>query len=224
MPALALGPCSPFLLAQADRLPAGDIAFLGAGSAAEIVHLARRGRRVTVFEADSSRLDETRRLVETAGLAADWQLAPHAAWQLGFERWSAVISLFPQWNFADQRRLLRQLPCALRPGGSFIFEGYAEGPGGPTALDNHEHDPEEFRDALDVLQLDRCARIRRPARPGVSAPPWILQVLGRHREAEGEAREPIGLQYPAPNAASRRALSPSVAGAISRASSACAAP
>lgn len=224
MPAIASEPGSAFLFEHADRIPAGDLAFLGAGRAAEIVHLARLGCRITVFESDSSRLDTTRDQVETAGFSADWQLTPGSGWRLGFERWSGVIALYPSWTLAEQRRLLRQVPCALKPGGCFLFEGWAEGPGGPTELDSHQHDPEEFRDALDVLQLGRCARIRRPARPGLSASPWILQVLGRHREAEGEVREPIGRQCPAPKAASRRPLSLNVAGAISRPSSACAAP
>lgn len=187
MPVIDTASRPSFLAAHAGRMPPGDVAFLGAGSAAEIVRLARQGYRITVFEADSSRLNATRVEVEAAGVAVRWHLAPCPAWQLGFERWVGVIVLFPHWRLAEQRRLLRQVPCALKPGGCFLFEGFAEGPGGPLSLAGNEHDPEEFRDALDVLHLARCHRVFRAVRQDPSGPRWILQVLGRHLPTHGEA-------------------------------------
>lgn len=186
MHSMPLGRPNPFLAAHAGLMPLGDVAVLGAGNGSEIVYLARKGYAITVFEQDEMVLAQARSLALSANVTARWQLAPRRNWQLGFERWVGIVALFPRWNMAEQRRLLRVIPSALQPGGSFLFEGYAESPTGPVSLCDDEHDPEEFQCALDVLHLSRCARVARPPLPGTQGPGWVLQVAGSHLEADDE--------------------------------------
>lgn len=177
---------NPFLAAHAGLMPAGEVLFLGAGNGSEILYLARKGYRITVFEQDEAVLALARNLALSADISVNWRLAPRRTWQLGFERWVGIVALFPRWNLAEQRRLLRSIPSALHPGGSFLFEGFAESPAGPVSLCDDEHDPEEFQCALDVLHLARCARVARPPLPGTQGPGWVLQVVGSHLEADGD--------------------------------------
>lgn len=186
-----VGKINPFLAAHCGVIPNGPVLFLGVGDGTEIVHLAARGHAVSAFEEDGLALAHARALAAAAGVAVRWQHQERERWRLGFEQWAGIVALFPAWRTAERRRLMAAVPNALKPGGSFLFEGYAEGPGGPCSLNDEELDPEDFRDELDVLHLARFATVARPVRrnTGHMPPTWVLQVVGTHLVADDEAHE-----------------------------------
>jgi hypothetical protein len=188
---LAVGKTNPFLAAYCGMIPKGPVLFLGAGGGTEIVYLAAKGYAVCVFEQDAPTSERAQALATMAGVGVHWQHQDRSRWRLGFERWAGIIALFPKWNVGERRRLMAAVPNALAPNGSFLFEGYAEGPSGPRTLDDEELDPEDFRAELDILHLARFATVSRPVRQstGESRPTWVLQVVGTHFDADGYALE-----------------------------------
>lgn len=194
---LTVGKINPFLAAHCGVIPKGPVLFLGVGDGTEIVHLAARGYVVHAFEQDASALEPARALAEAAEVSPHWHCQELGNWRLGFERWAGIVALFPGWPDGERRRLMAAVPNALMPGGSFLFEGYAEGPGGPLSLSPQELDPEDFRAELDVLHLARFAIVARPARQSGDGllSPWVLQVVGTHLKADGDSHE---LEQPQP--------------------------
>lgn len=188
---VTVGKINPFLAAHCGMLPAGPVLFLGVGDGTEIVHLAVRGHAVTAFEQDAGALAHARALAAAAGVSVHWQHRERSRWRLGFEQWAGIVALFPGWPTAERRRLLGAVPNALKPGGSLLFEGFAEGPGGPLSLSDDELDPADVRAELEILHLARFATRSRPVRSaaGDLQPTWVLQVVGTHLEAAGDAEE-----------------------------------
>lgn len=182
---------NPFLAAHWRMIPAGRVLFLGAGHAREIVHLASQGYAVHVYDADADALAQARALVDAAGLTVEWQRRSPAEWRLGFEQWAGIVALFPCWTPAQGRRLLRAIPCALQPGGRFLFEAYAEGPRGPSADNGDQVDAEDVRKAIDVLHLSRFATVRSRDRDRGAR---VLQAIGSHPVADGEWRDVLPLK------------------------------
>lgn len=191
MPLLTVGKINPFLAAHYGVIPKGPVLFLGVGDGNEIVHLAARGYVVHAFEQDASALEPARALAEATEVRLHLHCQELCNWRLGFERWAGIVALFPGWPDAERRRLMAAVPNALMPGGSFLFEGYAEGPGGPLSLSPQELDSEDFRAELDVLHLARFTTVARPARQSADGlvSPWVLQVVGTHLKADGDSHE-----------------------------------
>lgn len=174
---------NPFLAAHWRMIPMGRVLFLGAAHGREIVHLAAQGYAVHVADTDAAALAQARALVAAAGLTVHWQRPQQAEWRLGFEQWAGIVALFPRWTPAQGRQLLRAIPCALQPGGRFLFEAHAEGAGGPVAGNDDEFDAEDVRKAIDVLHLSRFATVRSQRHGN---PARVLQVIGSHLAVDSE--------------------------------------
>jgi len=182
---VTVGKMNPFLAAYGDMIPKGPVLFLGVGDGTDIVHLAAKGYAIHAFEQDAGSIEQARTLAAAAGVRVEWHHQERCRWRLGFEQWAGIIALFPGWPTGERRRLMTAVPNALLPNGSFLFEGYAEGPGGPNSLNDAEIDPEDFRAELDVLHFTRFSTDLRPIRqsPGCPIPTWVLQVVGTHLPA-----------------------------------------
>lgn len=186
---VTIGKINPFLAAHYGVIPKGPVLFLGVGDGTEIVHLARKGYLVSALEQDGVCLEHAQMLAAATGVKVHWHHQAWPQWRLGFERWAGIVALFPEWPTAERRRLLASVPNALMPGGSFLFEGDAEGPDGPRSLRDDELDPIDFRADIEVLHLSRFATVSPPGnRKASAAPPtWLLQVVGTHLQADAEA-------------------------------------
>lgn len=181
---------NPFLAAHSGMHPKGRVLFVGAANAREIVDLAGKGHAVTVFESDPLLLARARNQAVTAGAKVQWVFQRDRQWRLGFEQWDGIVALFPRWTLAESRQFLRAVPCALKPGGSFLCEAYSAGPEGPGSLSDAEHDLEDVRASIDVLHLSRFATVpcsmRQQAVGG--RPAWVLQIVGSHLEADEDVQ------------------------------------
>lgn len=178
---------NPLLGAYHGMIPEGPILFLGGGNGLDAVHLACRGRSVTVFEEDFQHLAP----IAGSARALDVKIRLHQArvadWRLGYQRWSGIVALFGEWPAEDRRRLFSQVPNALKAGGVFLMEGRAMGPFGPMHLDDYCLDPEDVRPELEILHLARFATVHRPVitAAGMEQIP-VLQAVGVHRQAVGQ--------------------------------------
>lgn len=184
---ISVGKINPFLAAHYGLIPKGKVLFLGVGDGTDIVHFAANGYAVCVFEHDESAIEHAKALAVAAGVTAKWHHQALSRWRLGFEKWDGIVATFPKWPADERRRLMSAVPNALRPDGSLLFEGYAEGPCGPSSLDDDELDPDDFRAELDVLYLARFATVSRPIRQTAGHPvmTWVLQVVGTHLAVDG---------------------------------------
>jgi hypothetical protein len=186
---VTIGKISPFLAAHYGVLPKGPVLFLGVGDGTEIVHLAKRGYLVSALEQNGARLEHAQTLAAATGVKVLWHHQERSLWRLGFEKWAGIVALFPEWSTNERRRVMATVPNALMPGGSFLFEGYAEGPDGPQSLSDDELDPVDFRAEIDVLHLARFATVSPPAHQTTrsASPTWLLQVVGTHLSADDES-------------------------------------
>lgn len=185
---VTIGKISHFLAAHYGVIPKGPVLFLGVGDGTEIVHLVRKGYAVSALEQDGARLEHARTLAAATGVKVHWHHQERPQWRLGFEKWAGIVALFPSWSTSERRSLMATVPNALMPGGSFLFEGHAEGPDGPQSLSDDELDPADFRAEIDVLHLARFATVSPPAHQTTRAanPTWRLQVVGTHLAADNE--------------------------------------
>jgi len=186
-----VGKINPFLAAHCGLIPKGKVLFLGAGDGTDIVHFAANGYAVCVFEHDENAIEHAKALAGAAGVTAKWHHQALPQWRLGFEKWDGIVATFPKWPADERRRLMSAVPNALRPDGSFLFEGYAEGPCGPEALDDDVLEPDDFRAELDVLYLARFSTVSRPIRQMSGQPvmTWVLQVVATHLAVEGDEQD-----------------------------------
>lgn len=114
-----------FLVAMADRLPAGGrVLCLGEGEGRNAVWLARRGFAVTGVDASAVGLAKARRLAGAAGVAIETVHADLAGLDLGESCWDAVVSIFCHLPLPLRRRVHAGVVRALAPGGVFLLEAY----------------------------------------------------------------------------------------------------
>ena len=83
---------------------------------------------------------KARALAERAGVALQTVQGDVTAFELGRDRWDAIVSIFLHLPAKARRALHRRCVDALRPGGLFVFEAYspeqlAFGTGGPKEIE-----------------------------------------------------------------------------------------
>jgi hypothetical protein len=178
-----LGLSNPFVRAHAGIFPRGKVLLLGASRNA--VELAARGMSVSVFEHCPLRASQIQSEARLAGMRLDIKLMPMAQWRLGFQRWAGIVALFPEWPTLLRRQLVGAIPNALIPGGSFIFEGYAESQDAPQTYEEYAIDPDDFLPEIDVMHLSRFATVSRTIHgaAGNRKTANVLQVVATHLEA-----------------------------------------
>ena len=126
-----------FLVEQLARLPAGGaVLCLADGEGRNGVWLAGRGFAVTSLDIAEAGLAKARQLAAKRGVAVATVLADVTAFDLGHERWDAIVSIFLHLPARPRAALHARCIGALRPGGVFVFTAYtpeqlALGTGGP---------------------------------------------------------------------------------------------
>lgn len=94
----------------------------GCGSGENLLHLARRGFRMTGGDISSSALDTTRRRLDEAGLDADLRVIEGQQLPFDDAAFDAVVAwqmlTYNDWETLPQ--MLSELDRVLRPGGRFL--------------------------------------------------------------------------------------------------------
>lgn len=129
-----------FLVQAADRIRGERVLCLAEGEGRNAVWLAKRGLRVTAVDRSEVGLAKARALAEQRGVTIETICADLAEYDLGVERWDAIVSIFAHMPSAVRASLHRRAIAALAPGGIIILEAYTEnqlsyGSGGPGIPD-----------------------------------------------------------------------------------------
>ncbi|MBL8752820.1 MAG: class I SAM-dependent methyltransferase [Planctomycetes bacterium] len=129
-----------FLRGNASHLPRGSLLCIGDGEGRNGVWLAQQGHTVTSVDLSAVGLDKAQQLARQRGVHLTTQPADLATFDLGEERWHAVVSIFCHLPSALRRDVYRRIVRALRPGGVVLLESYTpaqlgRGTGGPPDVD-----------------------------------------------------------------------------------------
>ncbi|MBU2886557.1 class I SAM-dependent methyltransferase [Gilvimarinus agarilyticus] len=154
-----------FLRTQCDQIPSGGrVLCLAEGEGRNAVYLAQQGFVVTAVDQSAVGLEKAQRLAEEKGTSLTTKVADLADYDLGFECWDGIISIWAHVPPVLRQQLHRQVVHALKKGGVFILEAYTRrqldmsGVGGPPASQ-----PEMFmsRDELmkELQGLEFCLAV-----------------------------------------------------------------
>lgn len=126
-----------FLKSHAPTLPSnGDILCLADGEGRNGVYLASLGHRVTSVDISEVGIRKAEALARELNVPLTCAVADLAEYDLGSQRWDAVVSVFAHTPPPVRRRVHAAICGALRPGGRFVLEAYTaaqigRGTGGP---------------------------------------------------------------------------------------------
>ena len=125
-----------FLRERVDELPAGEVLCLAEGEGRNAVFIAGRGRSVSSVDLTEAGVAKTLRLAAEKGVVVDATVADLTEFDLGRQRWDAIVSIFAHTPPDLRRDLHARVVRALRPGGIFLLEAYTpaqvgRGTGGP---------------------------------------------------------------------------------------------
>lgn len=174
-----------FLRANAHLLPAGATMCLAEGEGRNAVHLAGLGREVHSVDLTEAGVAKTLRLAQQQGVQVAAVVGDLAEFDLGVDRWPAMVSIFAHMPPAVRRDLHARVVRALAPGGVLLLEAYTpaqigRGTGGP-AVPEMTMTLEGLRDELAGLEFVHAAELERevvegPGHTGVGA---VVQVIAR---------------------------------------------
>jgi SAM-dependent methyltransferase len=140
-----------FLVSAAPWLPAGaEILSLGEGEGRNALFLAKAGHQVTAVDQSDVGLAKAARLAREAGCSVDTQVADLADFDLGVERYDAIVSIFCHLPAALRQSIHARIKRALRPGGLYLTESYS-----PEQL---QYDTGGPKDGEMLVSLDELAR------------------------------------------------------------------
>jgi SAM-dependent methyltransferase len=128
-------------LPRLQPLPHGArVLCLADGEGRNGVWLAAQGFDVTSVDVADEGLRKARALADREGVQLQTVQGDLTTFELGRERWDAIVSIFLHLPAKARRALHRRCAAALRPGGLFLFEAYspqqlAFGTGGPKEIE-----------------------------------------------------------------------------------------
>jgi hypothetical protein len=154
-----------FLAANRAALGDGPALCLAEGEGRNAVFLASSGLPVTSVDLAAAGVDKTRRLALERGVEVDARQGDLATFDLGVERWATIVAIFVHLPPAVRVDLHRRVVAALRPGGTFLCEGYTAaqlgrgtgGPGSPELFVSEAILRREL-EGLEVLRATECER------------------------------------------------------------------
>lgn len=127
-----------FLVSKSEMLE-GPVLCLAEGQGRNAVYLATRGLEITAVDQSAVGLACAEQLAARNGVAIQTAVADLGAFDLGEERWGAIVSIFAHVPAAVRKALHGRIAAALKPGGLFLLEAYRPeqlglGTGGPQNL------------------------------------------------------------------------------------------
>lgn len=106
-----------------SHLPGGaEVLLLGEGEGRNAVHLAEKGCRCTGVDLSKAGLAKARALARDRGVQVKTVAADLAEYDLGCERWDAIVSIFCHLEPELRRRVHASCVTALRDSGVIIVE------------------------------------------------------------------------------------------------------
>jgi SAM-dependent methyltransferase len=129
-----------FLEERTADLPPGEVLSLAEGEGRNAVYLAGLGYRVTAVDHSQVGLAKAQRLAAEKGVEIETICADLAHFELGEDRWDAIVSIFGHLMPEVRRQVYARIPAALKPGGILLLEAYTpdqmgRGTGGPRSVD-----------------------------------------------------------------------------------------
>ncbi len=127
-----------YLVSRGLRLQ-GPVLCLAEGQGRNAVYLATLGLEVTAVDQSAVGLACAEQLAAQHGVTIQTAVADLGAYDLGEERWGAIVSIFAHVPAVVRRALHGRIAAALKPGGLFLLEAYRPeqlglGTGGPQNL------------------------------------------------------------------------------------------
>ena len=125
-----------FLRNNVDALPHGKVLCLADGEGRNSVFIASTGRAVWSVDLSTQGPLKTHRLAAERGVEVTAESADLADYDLGENRWDAIVSIFAHMPIDVREDLHKRVATALKPGGVFLLEAYTpsqvgRGTGGP---------------------------------------------------------------------------------------------
>ena len=174
-----------FLVAVAKEIPQGNVLCIGEGEGRNAVYLAGLGYQVTALDSSGVGLEKARKLAYEKNVTIRTELADLSVYNIKSRHWQGIVSIFVHFPADIRRRIHRNCIAGLKPGGTFILEGFTPkqpsyGTGGPKVPDLLVT-LNDLRQDLEGLDLDIAREIEREIyegryHAGLSA---VVQILGR---------------------------------------------
>lgn len=115
-----------FLVFAAPWLPAGSaVLSLGEGEGRNALFLVKAGHQVVAVDQSDVGLAKAALLAREAGCSVSTQVADLADFDLGDDRYDAIVSIFCHLPAALRQSIHTRIKRALRPGGLYITESYS---------------------------------------------------------------------------------------------------
>ena len=154
-----------FLVSMNDRLPVGKILCLAEGEGRNAVWLAEQGNEVTAVDASDIGLQKADRLAKDRGVEITTVHADLADYDIGKQRWDAIISIFCHLPPGLRGDVHRRCVEGLRDNGMILLEAYTPlqleyKTGGPPVTEMMM-DASSLRselNGLEFLHLQECVR------------------------------------------------------------------
>ena len=176
-----------FLVSLSTQLPKGKVLSIGEGEGRNATYLASLGYNVTAVDGSIVGLEKAAKLAEQRGAKLETIHADLADFDMGKERWSAIISIFCHLPKPLRKKVLRNAIEGLVDGGVLLLEAYSPrqlifGTGGPKT-EEFLVDPNDLRMELEGLSFEHFQAIDREIHEGqlhngMSA---VVQVFARKR-------------------------------------------
>ena len=114
-----------FLASQSKKLnPSSNILCLAEGEGRNAVSLAKLGHNVLGVDSSSVGLEKAKNLAGEEGVKIDVQVADLKDYDIGIEKWDAVVSIFAHLPPALRKDVHKRVVKGLKKGGMLILEAY----------------------------------------------------------------------------------------------------
>ena len=175
-----------FLRENAHLLrPRSRILCLADGEGRNGVFLAGLGHTVTSVDASSIGLEKARQLATQKGVVLTTICQDLATFELGNQRWDAIVSIFCHLPPELRRKVHGAIPQALIHGGVFLLEAYTPDQlgnktGGPPVAEMMMTCDLLYRE-LESLSIESCEERMRTIHEGLlhNGPSSVVQCIGR---------------------------------------------
>lgn len=113
-----------FLEENVNQIPKGKVLSLAEGEGRNAVFLAKQGYSVTAVDASIVGLNKAQKLAEENGVVIECVHADLANYDLGENKWDAIVSIFFPLSSALRKQLYKKVEVGLKPKGVFLLEAY----------------------------------------------------------------------------------------------------
>lgn len=174
-----------FLKQNIDALPQGSVMCLADGEGRNSVYVASTGRDAWSVDLSTQGSRKTMQLAAERKVEVHAKTADLATFDLGYNRWDAIVSIFAHMPQAVRSDLHKRVVSALKPGGVFLLEAYTpeqvgRGTGGPqdTSLTMQL---EDLRMELTPLTFEIGHEIERSVVEGIghTGMASVVQIIAR---------------------------------------------